>query len=262
MKPPTKHPAAVALGTLGGLVGGKSTSPAKRAAGARNGHAGGRPTKVVALAREWWQGLSAHARAAKGDCGYVIVVGGEIDGWSRSLDNPCRCIPGCHAVPVVGGHILVGVGGGPSGGAVSWEQTVDRSPDLREPRRLTANWTDAQRAAALSDAITPRGICPQYLRDLALELPEMTSPVKIAETCQALRESADRLESAQVSGERPVSRPTGVPDIAHRGGRVSTQYLRELAAQAPWYKYAFELAAVQRALTQAADELERWRAGK
>ena len=40
-----KNPHAVALGRLGGKVGGKSRSPAKVAAVRKNGHKGGRPKK-------------------------------------------------------------------------------------------------------------------------------------------------------------------------------------------------------------------------
>jgi hypothetical protein len=42
-----KNPHAVALGKLGGLVGGRSTSPAKRKASAANGRKGGRPRKLA-----------------------------------------------------------------------------------------------------------------------------------------------------------------------------------------------------------------------
>ena len=41
----SKNPAAVALGRLGGRVGGRSTSPAKAAAARANGAKGGRPRK-------------------------------------------------------------------------------------------------------------------------------------------------------------------------------------------------------------------------
>jgi hypothetical protein len=44
---PTKNPAAVALGRLGGLAGGKVRSAAKTAAARRNGKLGGRPKKVA-----------------------------------------------------------------------------------------------------------------------------------------------------------------------------------------------------------------------
>lgn len=40
-----KNPHAVALGRLGGTIGGRSTSPAKRRAARRNGKLGGRPKK-------------------------------------------------------------------------------------------------------------------------------------------------------------------------------------------------------------------------
>jgi hypothetical protein len=43
-----KHPAAVTLGRLGGLVGGKVSTPKKRAAARRNGKKGGRPKKELA----------------------------------------------------------------------------------------------------------------------------------------------------------------------------------------------------------------------
>jgi hypothetical protein len=40
-----KNPAAVALGRLGGLVGGKAKTPAKKRASRANGRLGGRPPK-------------------------------------------------------------------------------------------------------------------------------------------------------------------------------------------------------------------------
>lgn len=45
--PHTPNPAAVALGRLGGKIGGKSTSPAKVAAARDNGRKGGRPRGEV-----------------------------------------------------------------------------------------------------------------------------------------------------------------------------------------------------------------------
>lgn len=46
-----KNPHAVALGRLGGLVGGKSTSEEKAAAARTNGKKGGRPKKVTKAPR-------------------------------------------------------------------------------------------------------------------------------------------------------------------------------------------------------------------
>ena len=45
MPPRKKNPHAVALGRLGGLKGGRSTSAAKQAAVRENGKLGGRPRK-------------------------------------------------------------------------------------------------------------------------------------------------------------------------------------------------------------------------
>lgn len=42
---PRKNPAAVALGRLGGLVGGKATTRKKKRAARANGAKGGRPRK-------------------------------------------------------------------------------------------------------------------------------------------------------------------------------------------------------------------------
>lgn len=46
MTAPKKNPAAVALGRLGGLAGGTSTSRKKAAAARRNGKKGGRPKQT------------------------------------------------------------------------------------------------------------------------------------------------------------------------------------------------------------------------
>ena len=46
MQNESKNPHAVALGKLGGIKGGKSTSDAKRAASKANGKKGGRPKKT------------------------------------------------------------------------------------------------------------------------------------------------------------------------------------------------------------------------
>jgi hypothetical protein len=46
-----KNPHAIALGKLGGKIGGKSHSRAKLAAAKRNGKLGGRPRKLDATRR-------------------------------------------------------------------------------------------------------------------------------------------------------------------------------------------------------------------
>ena len=110
-----------------GRKGGEARTKAKIAASRSNGSNGGRPRASEAarkVAEAWIRKVHIQIRINISD--WVIVNKGIVYGKQDSLEHPKRWCPGCRAVPVAGGQVMVAIGGNQETGARRWVADVFR----------------------------------------------------------------------------------------------------------------------------------------